>query len=1110
MSSTVWSDEPHSGQVVDPLVSIIIPFHSCWGMTEACLQSVGKHADVSHEIILIDDASDASVAAKADALSGASVVVIRNEVRRSYSANNNAGAKVARGQYLCLLNNDTLVTPGWLSAMVAVLQRDPDIGVLGNKHLFPQTNLLHHCGMAADHNGLPWHLHPNTNPDLPSVNYQRDLPMVTFACVMIPRAFYNELGGLDESFRNGYEDCDFCLRVKQKGRRITYTPASVIYHYGQTTPGRKQTDSANVSLFLNKWEGLIEKSFDRITREDRSYNDYQARRPRLNRAPSAGVHFAVHFNQANAFTWATADLALALQDRGVGLSIQPSRGIAEGLSSEKLKRLKPMMRGKPRGSYHVKWSHFWAHHMRQSLFGEVNAEFFCSNYSYPKGEKQLDIWFQAVQANGFRKIPISGYNYDILMDAGISERDCAVVPLGYSPEIDRQYPDGCHPSSSTGRPLNILVVTNSHDYYRYGTDLLVQALSEAFGPDDPVVIHIKDYGMGNQFGSKVLEDWIREQKQFPRIEWHTEFLSKEALIDLYARMDVQVAPFRGEGFAMKILDSMALGLPVVMPLFGGPAEYAATGTFIPIEYDLKPVARCSDSDIHYLGKGAYWCEIRKAHLVQQLRFLLDSRDQLDRIGQAARRHVHELYSWPVVAARFMHALERWKSQRDVKVSVRRRPDCYDLSVIIPTRERPRELGMTLESLAKQTLSASKYEVIVVNDHGDREVLATALQPFVGGPLNLRIMLNEGAEGPGGTRNVAIPHAGGRIVLFMGDDIVPTPSFLETHLKAHERFPQLESAMLGLTLWHPDLPKTPFYEMLTGKGGGQQFNYAGMTDGKTTMFDRFYTSNCSLKRDFLIEEEGLFNTRLLMHEDKELAYRLYLKGLELRYISRAQALHLHAMTPKGFVARQMQVGRSLVDLTYCQSAYIPGEHAAFLRALEMARNSDEVKAALVDCIPVDADRLLKELLTTYEAALNLLAPLQLDKGTHVGTTDSAVWRSWLIHGAVQVWFTINELAMRIGMAEAWCKYPEDLSWAKSWVATLCLPRATGQAPLFMKWPFMNESFPGAAAAPPSIFFQIANSLLQNPITGPLYRKYARTRVGQMMRSLILQHAMRKTK
>jgi GT2 family glycosyltransferase len=53
--------------------------------------------------------------------------------------------------------------------------------------------------------------------------------MVTFACVLIPRPLYHELGGLDEAYRNGYEDCDFCLRARQAGRQVVYTPASTLY-----------------------------------------------------------------------------------------------------------------------------------------------------------------------------------------------------------------------------------------------------------------------------------------------------------------------------------------------------------------------------------------------------------------------------------------------------------------------------------------------------------------------------------------------------------------------------------------------------------------------------------------------------------------------------------------------------------------------------------------------------------------------------------------------------------------------------------------------------------------------------------------------------------------
>ncbi|MDB4285611.1 glycosyltransferase family 2 protein, partial [bacterium] len=218
-------------------------------MTEACVRSVLEHTQFPYEIILIDDASDPETAARMKAMKNERIRHIRNEERRSFSASNNQAARLARGKYLCLLNNDTYVTPGWLSAMIKTAEKNERIGALGNKHLFPDTGLLHHCGIAIDSDGHPYHLHPHTDPEALAVNYQRDPQIVTFACVLIPAETYRELGGLDEAFHNGYEDCDFCLRARKAGYRVVYTPASTIYHHGQATPGRKDTDSDNWRLF---------------------------------------------------------------------------------------------------------------------------------------------------------------------------------------------------------------------------------------------------------------------------------------------------------------------------------------------------------------------------------------------------------------------------------------------------------------------------------------------------------------------------------------------------------------------------------------------------------------------------------------------------------------------------------------------------------------------------------------------------------------------------------------------------------------------------------------------------------------------------------------------
>jgi len=252
-----------------PLTSIIIPIHNCLDLTQACLASIQQHTTAPCELILIDDCSDQETATFLQACQKENIHLIRNETRQSYAINNNAGAKMAKGKYLCLLNNDTLLRDNWLTPMIRLMEKQNTIGVLGNKHLFPDSALLHHCGMAFDDDGFPWHLHPNTDPNIPAVNVQRDLQCVTFACVVIPAAVYQQLNGLDESYKNGFEDCDFCLRTLDAGFRVTYTPASTIIHYGQSTPGRQDCDDDNWKLFHSRWDGKIQHDMNQILMQDK-------------------------------------------------------------------------------------------------------------------------------------------------------------------------------------------------------------------------------------------------------------------------------------------------------------------------------------------------------------------------------------------------------------------------------------------------------------------------------------------------------------------------------------------------------------------------------------------------------------------------------------------------------------------------------------------------------------------------------------------------------------------------------------------------------------------------------------------------------------------------
>ena len=180
-------------------------------------------------------------------------------------------------------------------------------------------------------------------------------------------------------------------------------------------------------------------------------------------------------------------------------------------------------------------------------------------------------------------------------------------------------------------------MTNSHDLYRYGTDILIDALGTAYTKSDNVVIHIKDYGLGA--GNNDIEKWIAKYPNFPKVVWHKSFISKEDLIALYTKMDALVAPFRGEGFGMKVIDSMALGIPVLMPNFGGVTEYAKQGSFIDLDFKEVQVGQCYDTENSFVSENAYWCEVDSKDLSKKLKLILNDRTNLEQIGKNAKKTV---------------------------------------------------------------------------------------------------------------------------------------------------------------------------------------------------------------------------------------------------------------------------------------------------------------------------------------------------------------------------------------------------------------------------------------------------------------------------------------
>lgn len=188
--------------------------------------------------------------------------VIRNERNLGFSGANNQGARIAKGRFLVLLNNDTQAFPGWLAAMLEVA-REPEVGVVGARLLFPD-NTIQHAGVIVAGNLFgrssfsPFHCSYRVPADDPSVMVRREYQIVTGACIATPRELYLELGGLDETYWNGYEDVDYCLKVRARGLKVVYEPRATVYHFeSQSGSQRFRKVLWNVRTLTDRWRGRV-------------------------------------------------------------------------------------------------------------------------------------------------------------------------------------------------------------------------------------------------------------------------------------------------------------------------------------------------------------------------------------------------------------------------------------------------------------------------------------------------------------------------------------------------------------------------------------------------------------------------------------------------------------------------------------------------------------------------------------------------------------------------------------------------------------------------------------------------------------------------------------
>jgi glycosyltransferase involved in cell wall biosynthesis len=184
---------------------------------------------MSHEVIVIDNAStDGTAGFLRSERAAGHVRCLINVENQGFGGACNQGASLARGEFVVLLNNDTIPQPGWVEALVETMA-DPSVGIAGSRLLYPDKT-IQHAGIVWNSAGRLDHIHRGVPADDPAVLAPRDFAAVTGACLIIRRETFFELGAFDRGYHMYVEDVDLCIRAWDAGLRVTYCPASVVIH----------------------------------------------------------------------------------------------------------------------------------------------------------------------------------------------------------------------------------------------------------------------------------------------------------------------------------------------------------------------------------------------------------------------------------------------------------------------------------------------------------------------------------------------------------------------------------------------------------------------------------------------------------------------------------------------------------------------------------------------------------------------------------------------------------------------------------------------------------------------------------------------------------------
>lgn len=242
---------------MNPVISILALNNL--DLTRQCIESIFDHTEGEYRVCVFNQGSDDGTKEYLDGL-GDRIDAIHSPKNLGFVTGNNKVMEKYPDSDVILLNNDTIVRPGWLAALRECAYSDPAVGIVGAKLVYPDGR-LQEAGGEIFQDGTGRNIGKFDDPERHIYNVRRDVDYCSGACLYLKRDVLNQIGYLDEVFSPAYwEDTDICFRARSAGFRVVYEPTAEVIHLEGATAGSPekrtlsgQLQARNKPIFMKRW-----------------------------------------------------------------------------------------------------------------------------------------------------------------------------------------------------------------------------------------------------------------------------------------------------------------------------------------------------------------------------------------------------------------------------------------------------------------------------------------------------------------------------------------------------------------------------------------------------------------------------------------------------------------------------------------------------------------------------------------------------------------------------------------------------------------------------------------------------------------------------------------